>query len=75
MTTLPERMVIAMLVLLPVYEAIQKFKSKFGELTLECTLTPPDDHLEDNLSPLCSADETKVFQGLLGIAQWIVLLG
>jgi hypothetical protein len=45
---------------------------KSGELTLECTPMPPDDHPEDDLSHLCLADERKVFQGLLGMAQWIV---
>jgi hypothetical protein len=59
-----------------VCKAIWKVKSKFGELTPECTPTPPDDHPEDDLSPLCLADEMKVFDGLLSTAaQWIVLLG
>jgi hypothetical protein len=55
-----------------VCETIQKVKLKFGELTPEYSPAPPDDHPEDDLSPLCLAGEMKVFQGQLGTAQWIV---
>jgi hypothetical protein len=58
-----------------VCEAIRKVESKYGELTPEHTSAAPDDHPEDNLSPLYLVDETKIFQGLLGTAQWIVVLG
>ncbi len=43
-------------------EAICKVESKYGELTPEPTPAAPDDHPEDNLSPLCSVDETKIFK-------------
>jgi hypothetical protein len=58
-----------------VCKAIKKIKSKFGKLTPEHIPAPPGDHPEDDLSPLCLADEMKVFQGLLSMAHWIVLLG
>jgi hypothetical protein len=45
-----------------VCEAIHKVKSKYGELTPEHTPAAPDDHSEDNLSPLCSVDEMKIFK-------------
>ena len=58
-----------------VCEALRKIESRFGVLSKERTPAPPSDHPEQDTSALCSPDEHKNFQGLIGTAQWIVLLG
>jgi hypothetical protein len=58
-----------------VKEALRQVQDKFGELTKECSPAPRDDHPELDESSLCTPEETRIFQGLIGTAQWIVLLG
>lgn len=58
-----------------VKEALRRVQDKFGELTKERSPAPRDDHPELDESALCTPDEIRIFQGLIGTAQWIVLLG
>jgi hypothetical protein len=41
----------------------------------ECSPAPRDDHPELDESPLSTPEETGIFQDLISMAQWIVLLG
>jgi hypothetical protein len=58
-----------------VTEAISKVESKVGELWRERSPSPPGDHPElDSSAPLDTASH-RLFQVLIGMAVWIVLLG
>ena len=58
-----------------VVEALRKIESKVGNLTPERSACAPGDHPELDETPPCDLTDTRTFQGLLGVAQWIVMLG
>jgi hypothetical protein len=56
-------------------EAISKIESKVGDLTRDPSPSPPGDHPELDKSPPLAAEPHRLFQMLIGIAVWIVMLG
>jgi hypothetical protein len=58
-----------------VTEAINKVETKVGELTKERSPSPPGDHPELDSTPPLGPEPHRLFQMLIGMAVWIVMLG
>jgi hypothetical protein len=56
-------------------EAVTRVESMFGALTKNSTPLPAGDHPEMDDSELCSDDEHRKFQMLMGMLNWVVTIG
>ena len=56
-------------------ECITKIKDLFGTITKSRVLMSPGNHPETDSSPCLTPDDKELYQMLIGMSMWVIMLG